>query len=222
MHVLWGMSAMHVRKSTHVQLYFWEVSALYWKKRKKRLFYLTSSHWLKFDTLLIYQINWNDRNWLVWTMCQIKLDVSKVYQIMYQRCITSWSDMGGLLTYKSYTGMCRPNGLFFHKKSLDMGQLFTGKTLRHGSIFYKMFKILGVCLYMWEKSLENGTFFWQKWSLEKGEGFEAWATHPHPNQIRVHLSPLGEVILYSLMVAVSVKSPLLFTVNVTIPSSSFT
>ncbi len=37
----------------------------------------------------------------------------------------------------SYTGMCRPNGSFFHKKSSDMGPLFRGKTLRHWSIFPK-------------------------------------------------------------------------------------
>ncbi len=32
----------------------------------------------------------------------------------------------GELKYVSYTGMCRPNGSFFHKKSLDMGPRFRG------------------------------------------------------------------------------------------------
>ncbi len=50
-----------------------------------------------------------------------------------------------VLKYISYMGMCRPNGSFFHKKSLDMGPLLRGKTLSHGSLFSKMFKIFGVC-----------------------------------------------------------------------------
>ncbi len=34
---------------------------------------------------------------------------------------------GGVLKYISDTGMCRTNGSFFHKNSLDMGPLFQRK-----------------------------------------------------------------------------------------------
>ena len=40
-----------------------------------------------------------------------------------------------LLAYISYTWMCRPDGLFFHEKSLDMGPLFRGKPIDMGPFF---------------------------------------------------------------------------------------
>ena len=38
----------------------------------------------------------------------------------------------GVLAYISYTGMCRPNGLPFHQKSLDMGPILVKKSLEEG------------------------------------------------------------------------------------------
>ena len=101
-----------------------------------------------------------------------------------------------LLNVSYYTGMWHPNGSFFHKKSLDMGPLFKGKTLRHGPYFQNVqncvclpSKISKIGLYISRKILRNGYFFWQKWPLEKGKGFEA--AHPRPNQIRVVPPPPG-------------------------------
>ena len=42
---------------------------------------------------------------------------------------------GGVLPQKRYTGMCRPNGSVFDKKSLNMGPIFGPKIPKHGSIF---------------------------------------------------------------------------------------
>ncbi len=74
----------------------------------------------------------------------------------------------------SYMGMCHPNGLFFHEKSLNMGPLFRGKTLRHAGPFFQNVQNFG-CLpskiskifrcshenrpTFREKFLEMGTFF---------------------------------------------------------------
>ena len=66
----------------------------------------------------------------------------------------------GILPYKRYTGTCRPNEIFFHMKSLNMGpifykiipkyesvfQNFSRKIPKNGSIFFK-------------KSLNMGTLF---------------------------------------------------------------
>ncbi len=109
----------------------------------------------------------------------------------------------GVLKYVSYTGMCRPNGLFFHKKSLDKGPLFRGKTLKHGSSFpkcskfwvfaiqnFKKFRVFAwrtlknfKKAYILRKILRNGYLFLAKWPLEKGKGFQARAAHPRSNQI---------------------------------------
>ena len=92
---------------------------------------------------------------------------------------------GGVLMYKCYTGMCRPKGLVFHRRSLDkglssktnpqiMGMFFKENTLKYGSDFPKLSKFSEVfgslrkrpkILNNWpifcEKSLEKGTFFGQ-------------------------------------------------------------
>ena len=47
---------------------------------------------------------------------------------------------GGVLTYISYTGMCRPNGLLFHQKSLDMGPILVKKSLEEGPISLKFLR----------------------------------------------------------------------------------
>ena len=90
------------------------------------------------------------------------------------------SHSGGLLKHVSYTGMCCPNGSFFHRKSSDMGPLFRGKTLRHGSVFSKgtkfwclpskMSQIFKNRPTFREKSLEMG-YFLAKMTLRKGWSF---------------------------------------------------
>ena len=53
----------------------------------------------------------------------------------------SWRESGGGGTYMlMHTGMCRPNGLLFHQKSLDMGPTLVKKILREGSHFAKFTK----------------------------------------------------------------------------------
>ena len=53
---------------------------------------------------------------------------------------------------KSY-GMCRPNGLVFHQKSLDMGPILVKKILRRGFYFKKIVKS---AVFETEKPLEMG------------------------------------------------------------------
>ncbi len=63
-----------------------------------------------------------------------------------------------------YTGVCRPNGLVFHKTPLDMGLLFGGKTLTHGPFFQNV-QNFGCLLSKISKSLRclpNGYLFWGK------------------------------------------------------------
>ena len=109
---------------------------------------------------------------------------------------------GGVLKYISYTGMCRPIGSFFHKKSLDIGPLFTGKTLRYGSIFPKCSKFWVFAIQNFlnlRKIRRNGYLFWRKCPLEKGKGFETRAAHPCPNQIRVHPPPPGFICILRML-----------------------
>ena len=59
-----------------------------------------------------------------------------------------------------YTGMCRPNGLFFHKKSLDMGPIFVKKNKKGWSHFLKIAgKKIKISRFEGEKSLEIGPDF---------------------------------------------------------------
>ena len=53
--------------------------------------------------------------------------------------------------------MCRPNGLLFHQKSLDMGPTLVKKILRGGSYFTKFAKkMLKTAVFEAEKPLEMG------------------------------------------------------------------
>ena len=70
-------------------------------------------------------------------------------------------------TYRlRYTGMCCPNGLVFHKKSLDMGPIFVQKILKRGSHFTKIVKNFKNWPFLrWKKNkhtLEMGTDFQKK------------------------------------------------------------
>ena len=76
------------------------------------------------------------------------------------------------------TGMCRPNGSLFYKKSLNMGPVFYQKILKHGSTFLTEPKFLGFHMAKTlkiAKFLENGPIFQEK-SLKMGTLF----CHNHP------------------------------------------
>ena len=53
-----------------------------------------------------------------------------------------------------HTGMCRPNGLLFHQKSLDMGPILVRQILRGGSHFNKVHTI---SRFWGRKILRNGS-----------------------------------------------------------------
>ena len=65
-----------------------------------------------------------------------------------------------------HTGMCRPNGLLFQQKSLDMGPILLKKILRRGSHFAKIAKNCKISHFEVEKS------------LDMGKGFRPRAAHP--------------------------------------------
>ena len=56
-----------------------------------------------------------------------------------------------------HTGMCHPNGLLFHQKSLDMGPILVKNILRGGSHFTKIAKKkVKSAIFDAEKPLEMG------------------------------------------------------------------
>ena len=72
---------------------------------------------------------------------------------------------GGTLMLK-HTGMCRPNGLLSHQKSLDMGPILVKKIYTRRSHFTKIEKkIVKSAIFEVEKPLEMGPDlrkFWKK------------------------------------------------------------
>ena len=60
-----------------------------------------------------------------------------------------------------HTGMCRPNVLVFHQKSLDNGPIFVKKILKRGSHFTKIAtkKNVKAAVFEAEKPLEMGKGF---------------------------------------------------------------
>ena len=90
-----------------------------------------------------------------------------------------------------HTGMCRPNGLLFHQKSLDMGPILVQKILRRGSHFTNFAKkIVNSAVFEAEKPLEMGLdlrkfrknclfsrFLSEKKSLDMGRGVRPRAAH---------------------------------------------
>ena len=76
------------------------------------------------------------------------------------------------------TGMCRSNGSFFYKKSLNMGPFFYQKILKHRSTFLTEPKILGFRMVKTPKIakfLKNGPIFQEK-TLKMGTLFSQ--NHP--------------------------------------------
>ena len=55
-----------------------------------------------------------------------------------------------------HTGMCRPNGLLFQQKSLDMGPILVKKSLEEGPISNKSRKKVKSAIFEVEKPLEMG------------------------------------------------------------------
>ena len=136
--------------------------------------------------------------------------ICKIYAIS---SASSHSDVQSITFYTMYVnrcdvaddmGMSHFNGLFFH--ILTLGSAFQRKTLRHRSVFSKMFKILGVhhpqflkseklAYILRKKSLEMGTFFSkndpQKWVSKIGQ------YTPHPNQILTPATRIRDQGLYN-------------------------
>ena len=87
--------------------------------------------------------------------------------------------------------MCRPNGLLFQQKSLDMGPILVKKSLEEGPISQKSRKNGKISHFEVEKPLEMGPdlrkfrkkalnqpFFEGEKSLDMGKGFRTRAAHP--------------------------------------------
>ena len=71
---------------------------------------------------------------------------------------------GGRITHiLRHTRMCRSNGLFFHKKSLNMGPISCKNILKHGFVFNKIFGFSANT----QKIFKNGPIFEEK-SLKMG------------------------------------------------------
>ena len=87
-----------------------------------------------------------------------------------------------------HTGMCRPNGLLFHQKSLDMVK----KSLEEGTISQKLQKNCKINHFWGRKTLRNRSPFAKNWgggmsnqlffegekSLDMGSGFRPQTAHP--------------------------------------------
>ena len=58
------------------------------------------------------------------------------------RNVAHSSSGGGGTHMLRHTGMCRPNGLLFQQKSLDMGPILVKKSLEEGPISKKLQKKL--------------------------------------------------------------------------------
>ena len=92
--------------------------------------------------------------------------------------------------------MCRPNGLLFQQKSLDMGPIWSRKSLEEGPISQKSQKNCKISPFWGRKTLRNGSrfakiskkllnqpFFEEEKSLDMGRGFRPRATHPVKNNL---------------------------------------
>ena len=71
-----------------------------------------------------------------WRTGQYLVEGVKVIKCCHPRMLTP----GGGTHMLRHTGMCRPNGLLFQQKSLDMGPILVKKILKRGSHFAKIAK----------------------------------------------------------------------------------
>ena len=98
---------------------------------------------------------------------------------------------GGVTHMLRHTGMCRPNGLLFYQKSLDMGPTLVKKIRKRWVPFHKICKKNCKISRFWgRKTLRNGSRFgqiskklsiqlffeWEK-SSDMGRGFRPRAAH---------------------------------------------
>ena len=97
-----------------------------------------------------------------------------------------------------HMGMCRPNGLVFHQKSLDEGPILVKEIPRRGFLFTKTakakqtkkckinrfwgrktLKLVLICEnFKKKKKKVKSTIFWGKKSLGMGKGFRPRVAHP--------------------------------------------
>ena len=90
-----------------------------------------------------------------------------------------------------HTGMCRPNGLLFHQKSLHIGPILSNKSLEEGPITHKLQKNCKISHFWGRKSLRNGSrfakkfentvksaVFWGRKILRYGYGFQTLGCTP--------------------------------------------
>ena len=76
---------------------------------------------------------------------------------MYNVLFDMYSTVPGGGTHMlRHTGMCRPNGLLFQQKSLDMGPILVKKSLEEGPILQKSRKNGKISHFEVEKPLEMG------------------------------------------------------------------
>ena len=75
----------------------------------------------------------------------------------------SYNTRGGTHHMLRHTGMCCPNGLLFHQKSLDMGPILVKQILRGGSHFTKNWKNCKISRFWGRKTLRNGSQLAKIW-----------------------------------------------------------
>ena len=93
-------------------------------------------------------------------LCQLKIFCA----LLLGRIVKNNTFISGVGTrLLGHTGMCHPNGLLFHQKSLDIGPVFVKKSLEEGPISQKFVKST---IFELEKPLKMGNNF-QKFQKKK-------------------------------------------------------
>ena len=147
-----------------------------------------------------------------WYKTNIKLSYIymkvEIYSL-YERSIPGGTHM------LRYMGMCCPNGLLFHQKSLDMGPILVKKQKSwvEGPISQKLQKSFKISCFWGGKTLRNGSRFanilkkmsnrqffeWEK-SLDMGWGFRPRAAHSVKKSFKY---PPQSIIPFHLPVSIS-------------------
>ena len=127
--------------------YLW---CIFWKEKKNK-------KGTKIKSLNFAESNAHQKNKCAWQLWDIEfffvcfslkyacvpLQVLLIFKIQLNHTLEKATGGGGGGTHMlRHTGMCHPNGLLFHQKSLDMGPISVKKILRRGSNFTKIAKIL--------------------------------------------------------------------------------
>ena len=144
--------------------YFWRnmnISSIFYFSKSTSINTQYSSLWdtLKMMLFTKYFIKWNcvgRISWKFWHWFDLKSSTELVIKDRCYTCLMSLS-WGGTHMLR-HTGMCRPNGLLFHQKSLDMGPILVKKILTVP--FHKNCKkIVKSAIFEVEKTLRNGSQF---------------------------------------------------------------